>query len=61
LKDPAVTYAGYKLPHPLDNFIVISVQTDGTVDPKTAFTRAVTNIKADVDKLDTSFMKALGS
>lgn len=60
LKDKTVTYAGYKLPHPLDNFIVISVQTDGSVDPKTAFNKAIGGIKSDLEQLSASFNKMIG-
>jgi DNA-directed RNA polymerase II subunit RPB11 len=33
LKDPNVRFAGYRKPHPLENYVEIKVQTDGSKTP----------------------------
>ncbi|RSH78228.1 DNA-directed RNA polymerase II core subunit [Apiotrichum porosum] len=40
LLDPTVLFAGYKLPHPLENVITIKIQTDERSNPADALKRA---------------------
>jgi DNA-directed RNA polymerase II subunit RPB11 len=40
LLDPSVLFAGYKVPHPLENDIVIKIQTDDRSNPAEALKRA---------------------
>jgi DNA-directed RNA polymerase II subunit RPB11 len=40
LLDPSVLFAGYKVPHPLENDIVIKIQTDDRSNPADALKRA---------------------
>lgn len=44
LLDPTVLFAGYKLPHPLENVITIKIQTDETSNPADALKRACINL-----------------
>lgn len=38
--DPTVLFAGYQVPHPLENDIIIKIQTDERSNPADAFKRA---------------------
>ncbi|WVQ78109.1 hypothetical protein IAT38_000190 [Cryptococcus sp. DSM 104549] len=40
LLDPTVLFAGYKVPHPLDNDIILKIQTDERSNPADALKRA---------------------
>jgi len=40
LSQPAVLFAGYKVPHPLEPYFVIKVQTDGSITPNAAIQQA---------------------
>ncbi|KAK8869842.1 hypothetical protein IAR55_000410 [Kwoniella newhampshirensis] len=40
LLDPTVLFAGYKVPHPLENDIIIKIQTDERSNPADALKRA---------------------
>lgn len=40
LLDPTVLFAGYKVPHPLENNILLKIQTDEQSNPADAFKRA---------------------
>jgi len=40
LLDPTVLFAGYKVPHPLENDIIIKIQTDERSNPSEALKRA---------------------
>jgi DNA-directed RNA polymerase II subunit RPB11 len=40
LLDPTVLFAGYQVPHPLENDIIIKIQTDERSNPADAFKRA---------------------
>lgn len=40
LLDPTVLFAGYKVPHPLENVITIKIQTDERSNPADALKRA---------------------
>ncbi|EIW69684.1 DNA-directed RNA polymerase II subunit RPB11 [Tremella mesenterica] len=42
LLDPSVLFAGYKVPHPLENDILIKIQTDERSNPADALKRACT-------------------
>lgn len=40
LLDPTVLFAGYKVPHPLENNIILKIQTDERSNPADALKRA---------------------
>lgn len=48
LKDRDVRFAGYRMPHPLENKIEIKVQTNGEKRPTEAFTKAIDGINEDI-------------
>ena len=54
LRDPRVKFSGYKHPHPLDNDIVIRVQTRGC-RPTEAFQDAAGHLEAEFRTLQTKF------
>ena len=45
LRDPRVKFSGYKHPHPLDNDIIIRVQTSAGCPPAAAFINAANNLE----------------
>jgi len=55
LKDSRVTFAAYKVPHPLFAKFELRVSTDGTVTPKAAVSKACRDTIADLDTLARSF------
>jgi len=55
LTDPAVLFAGYKVPHPLEPYFVIKVQTNGSVSPKVAVQAACSALIATINQLQTTF------
>ena len=40
LLDPTILFAGYKVPHPLENNIILKIQTDERSNPADALKRA---------------------
>lgn len=47
------------MPHPLENLVELKVQTDGSLDPKTAVKRAIDKRVKEVDELTKIFKKAV--
>ncbi|ELT94560.1 hypothetical protein CAPTEDRAFT_4697 [Capitella teleta] len=58
LKDPKVLFAGYKVPHPLENKFVLRIQTVAEYSPQEAFTNAITDLMAEVSLLEENFKVA---
>lgn len=54
LKNPQVTFVGYKVPHPLENRFVLRLQTREGAVPKLVLEDAITSLIAQIDKLDRS-------
>jgi len=54
-RDERVTFAGYKVPHPLFAKFELRVSTDGTVSPKDAVVKACRDAITDLDTLSRSF------
>lgn len=52
LQDPAVTFAGYQIPHPLVNDVIIKVQTEKGTSPGDAFLRACGDLRVVFDGID---------
>ncbi len=44
-----VTFAGYRIPHPLEFELHIQIQTDGSFTPTDALHKALIDIKTDFD------------
>ncbi|KAH8747344.1 DNA-directed RNA polymeras-like protein II subunit RPB11 [Hyaloscypha bicolor E] len=57
LKDPHVTFAGYKIPHPLFATFELRVQTDGSLTPKEALVNTCKNLVQDLEILSREFTK----
>ncbi|KAL5349960.1 DNA-directed RNA polymerase II core subunit [Pseudogymnoascus australis] len=57
LKDPHVTFAGYRVPHPLFATIELRVQTDGTITPKEAVIGVAKSLVAELGQLSREFTK----
>ena len=55
LKDPQVLFAGYKVPHPLENKFVLRVQTTPDYSPQEAFTNAITDLISEISLLEERF------
>jgi hypothetical protein len=51
-KQKGVTFAGYKMPHPLDHKFVLKVQTEKPLTPPQALERTVDNLIADLASLE---------
>jgi DNA-directed RNA polymerase II subunit RPB11 len=54
---PEVLFAGYLVPHPLEPYFILKVQTDGTVTPTAAFRTACHLLLATVTKLQAEFKR----
>merc|ERR1719391_249166 len=60
LKDPQVTFAGYKCPHPLEHKFVLRVQTASSdYSPTDAVTHALTDLISEVALLEERFKEAI--
>jgi len=57
LKDSHVTFAGYRVPHPLFANFELRVQTDGEITPKEAVIACARGIVSDLGKLSREFTK----
>jgi DNA-directed RNA polymerase II subunit RPB11 len=56
LNNPEVLFAGYKIPHPLEQKMVIKVETvGGKMTPKKALKKAIDQVSALFMSLDESF------
>ena len=55
LKDPQVLFAGYKVPHPLENKFVLRLQTTADYSPQEAFTNAITDLISEISLLEERF------
>ncbi|KAK4691914.1 DNA-directed RNA polymerase II subunit RPB11, partial [Lecanoromycetidae sp. Uapishka_2] len=57
LQSPHVSFAGYKVPHPLVSEFILRIQTDGTLTPKAALQEACTGLVTDLATLSREFTK----
>lgn len=55
LLDPSVLFAGYKVPHPLENDVLIKIQTDDRSNPADALKRACTLLMQQVIDIKKQF------
>ncbi len=55
LNNPDVLFAGYRMPHPLENKIEIKVQTNGKIRPTEAFARSISNVINELDGVGNEF------
>lgn len=52
---PAVIFAGYKVPHPLESRVVLKVQTDGTKTPVIAVQEALSALVLLLGRIKAQF------
>ena len=55
LKDPQVLFAGYKVPHPLEHYFVLRIQTTSDYTPTEAFQNAITDLISEISLLEEQF------
>lgn len=58
LRDPMVKFVGYKHPHPLDNDIIIRVQSTVTVTPVTSLARSAARLEDELRHTQRMFSAA---
>ncbi|KAF7304723.1 RNA-pol-L-2 domain-containing protein [Mycena kentingensis (nom. inval.)] len=57
LADPCILFAGYKVPHPLNPYFQLKVQTDGSITPAVALENACNRLIASLITLETRFKR----
>ncbi|OWA50788.1 putative DNA-directed RNA polymerase II subunit RPB11-a [Hypsibius exemplaris] len=48
IKDPNVVFAGYKVPHPLENKFILRIQTTADYAPTEALNNAITDLLSEL-------------
>ena len=62
LKDPQVIFAGYKIPHPLENKVILRVQTAGhDYSPIQAMENAIKDLIFEMDMLEDRVKSAIAN
>lgn len=56
-KDPDVTFAGYRIPHPLEYRMLVKVSTNGSKSPVIAGKEAITSLKYQIGGLNQQFAR----
>ena len=56
MRDPDVVFAGYKIPHPLEYVMLVSVQTTTNSNPIKAFHTALVSLQREFETLKRSFV-----
>mmetsp|Transcript_40244 Transcript_40244/g.99611 ORF Transcript_40244/g.99611 Transcript_40244/m.99611 type:complete len:123 (-) Transcript_40244:253-621(-) len=54
-RDPNIVFAGYKVPHPSSNMIIIKVHTNKNSSPMQATTEAVNHLRTEISDLSQKF------
>ncbi|KAG8907647.1 DNA-directed RNA polymerase II core subunit [Tulasnella sp. 403] len=54
---PNVLFAGYKVPHPLEPYFLLKIQTDGSISPTHAFRTACELLLATITNLQSEFRR----
>ena len=54
LKDPNVLFAGYKNPHPMENKVVLRIQTTSDYAPNDALMNAITDLISELSLFEVS-------
>ncbi|KAF9917501.1 DNA-directed RNA polymerase II core subunit [Lobosporangium transversale] len=55
LEDPKVLFAGYKMPHPLDHYFILKVQTTPDTTPAHVLGNALTELIQNVGSMKNKF------
>ena len=59
LKDPNVLFAGYKNPHPMENKVVLRIQTTSDYAPNDALMNAITDLISELSLFEERFKEGL--
>ncbi|XP_065200805.1 DNA-directed RNA polymerase II subunit RPB11-like [Planococcus citri] len=60
LKDPAVIFAGYKIPHPLEHKFVLRIQTNSSeCAPQDVLSNAITDLISELSLFEERFRDSL--
>ena len=59
LKDPAVLFAGYKNPHPLEHKVILRVQTTSEYTPQEALMNAITDLISELSLFEERFKESV--
>lgn len=59
LKDPQVLFAGYKVPHPLEHYFVLRIQTTSEYTPQEAFQNAITDLISEISLVEEQFKESV--
>ncbi|EJC99370.1 RBP11-like subunits of RNA polymerase [Fomitiporia mediterranea MF3/22] len=57
LANQSVLFAGYRVPHPLQPYFLLKIQTDGTITPSQALEKASTDLIGTLTTLETKFRR----
>lgn len=57
LANPAILFAGYKVPHPLHPYFLIKIQTDGSITPTAVLEQACTKLIGTLSGLEAKFKR----
>ena len=56
-KDESVTFAGYRIPHPLESKLLVKLSTNGSKSPVVAAKDSITQLKYQISGLNQSFSR----
>lgn len=59
MNNPAVLFAGYRIPHPLEFDLHFRVQTDGSITPAQAVVNAIDKLEKDITELEDKMRSAI--
>mmetsp|Transcript_19642 Transcript_19642/g.75373 ORF Transcript_19642/g.75373 Transcript_19642/m.75373 type:complete len:123 (-) Transcript_19642:34-402(-) len=57
LRDPKVVFAGYKIPHPLENRLIVKVQTTEDSSPVDAMAGAIRDLHKELVSISEKFKR----
>ncbi|EIW78371.1 RBP11-like subunits of RNA polymerase, partial [Coniophora puteana RWD-64-598 SS2] len=57
LSMPQVLFAGYKVPHPLQPYFLLKIQTDGSLTPQAALEQACTKLISTISTIEKKFKR----
>ena len=59
LRQKGVYVAGYRIPHPLETNMTLSVSTNGTITPHQALNQSIDALVRECDAMDSSLQQSL--
>mmetsp|Transcript_27480 Transcript_27480/g.53603 ORF Transcript_27480/g.53603 Transcript_27480/m.53603 type:complete len:124 (+) Transcript_27480:89-460(+) len=60
LRNPDVIFAGYRMPHPLEDKMRLKIQTKSSTTPVTALGDAIVALQKELGKINVAFDNAVG-